>query len=48
MSVSTNGSMTEITTVTSHCTSEQMDLWRQVFAEAARQVTKNSTTNPLR
>jgi hypothetical protein len=34
-------------TLTGYCTSEQMDLWRQVFAEAARQATKNPTTNPL-
>jgi hypothetical protein len=34
-------------TVAGYCTSEQMDLWRQVFAEAARQTTQNPTTNPL-
>ncbi len=47
MSVITDGPMTEVRTATGCCTSEQMDLWRQVFAEAARQVTNRSTTNPL-
>jgi hypothetical protein len=42
MSVSVDHTMSESSMVAGYCTTEQMDLWKQVFEEAAHRAAKSA------